>query len=103
MTNDWQTPATFAELLGGWVYAVPLMAILTCHELGHYIAARLHGVPASLRLVERGYGDCLAMPLSGRQCLPTPLLRAMHGLEQTRLVQNRWLALRVFAVLERAT
>src|SRR5687767_3074106 len=48
MTNDWQTPASLAELLAGWVYAVPLMAILTCHELGHYIAARLHGVPASL-------------------------------------------------------
>jgi Zn-dependent protease len=32
----------------GWKYSVPLMAILLCHEFGHYIAARLHGVPASL-------------------------------------------------------
>lgn len=48
MTNGWQAPTSLAELLGGWVYAVPLMAILTCHELGHYIAARRHGVPASL-------------------------------------------------------
>jgi membrane-associated protease RseP (regulator of RpoE activity) len=35
-------------LLSGWVFAVPLMAILLAHEFGHYIAARIHGVPASL-------------------------------------------------------
>lgn len=32
----------------GWRFAVPLLTILLCHELGHYIAARLHRVPASL-------------------------------------------------------
>jgi Zn-dependent protease len=32
----------------GWVYSLPLMTILVAHELGHYVAARLHGVPASL-------------------------------------------------------
>jgi membrane-associated protease RseP (regulator of RpoE activity) len=32
----------------GWVYSVPLLAILVCHEFGHYFAARAHGVPASL-------------------------------------------------------
>jgi membrane-associated protease RseP (regulator of RpoE activity) len=48
MANEWRAPGTLAELLSGWVYAVPLMSILTCHELGHYIAARIHGVPASL-------------------------------------------------------
>jgi Zn-dependent protease len=32
----------------GWVYSVPLLAILVCHEFGHYFAARFHGVPASL-------------------------------------------------------
>ena len=32
----------------GLPYSVPLMFILLCHEFGHYIAARLHGVPASL-------------------------------------------------------
>ncbi len=37
-----------AALRHGWRYALPLMAILLCHELGHYIAARLHGVDASL-------------------------------------------------------
>jgi membrane-associated protease RseP (regulator of RpoE activity) len=32
----------------GLSYSVPLMAILLCHEMGHYIAARIHRVPASL-------------------------------------------------------
>jgi membrane-associated protease RseP (regulator of RpoE activity) len=35
-------------LLSGWIFAVPLLAILLAHEFGHYIAARIHGVPASL-------------------------------------------------------
>lgn len=34
--------------LGAWTYTVPLMAILLTHEFGHYFAARLHRVPASL-------------------------------------------------------
>jgi membrane-associated protease RseP (regulator of RpoE activity) len=34
-------------LVGGWAYSVPLMTILLSHELGHYIAAKLHRVPAS--------------------------------------------------------
>jgi len=32
----------------GAPFAVPLMAILVTHELAHYVAARLHRVPASL-------------------------------------------------------
>jgi len=32
----------------GWTFAVPMLAILLAHEFGHYIAARLHRVPASL-------------------------------------------------------
>lgn len=32
----------------GWRFALPLLAILITHEFGHYIAARIHGVPASL-------------------------------------------------------
>lgn len=28
-------------------YAIPLMAILLAHELGHYIAARIHAVPST--------------------------------------------------------
>ena len=35
------------SLWAGWTFAVPLMAILTAHEFGHYIAARLHGVDIS--------------------------------------------------------
>lgn len=34
--------------LRGWVYAVPLLAILVTHEFGHWIQARRHGVQASL-------------------------------------------------------
>jgi membrane-associated protease RseP (regulator of RpoE activity) len=35
------------QLMSGLRFAIPLMAILLAHELGHYIAARIHGVPAS--------------------------------------------------------
>jgi len=35
-----------ATLLSGWVFAVPLLSILLAHEFGHYIAARIHRVPA---------------------------------------------------------
>jgi Zn-dependent protease len=36
------------HLVHGVSYAASLMGILLAHELGHYIAARLRGVPASL-------------------------------------------------------
>jgi membrane-associated protease RseP (regulator of RpoE activity) len=32
----------------GLVYSIPLMMILLCHELGHYVVARRHGIDASL-------------------------------------------------------
>jgi len=35
-------------LADGLSFSIPLMAILFCHEMGHYIAARIHHVPASL-------------------------------------------------------
>ena len=35
-------------LRDGLSFSVPLLAILLCHEFGHYFAAKLHGVPASL-------------------------------------------------------
>jgi len=41
-------PRRLLEIWHGWPFAVPLMAILIAHESGHYIAARLHKVPASL-------------------------------------------------------
>ena len=36
------------SITSGFAFSVPLMAILLAHEFGHYIAARIHGVPASL-------------------------------------------------------
>jgi membrane-associated protease RseP (regulator of RpoE activity) len=41
-------PRRLLEIWRGWPFAVPLLAILVAHESGHYIAARLHRVPASL-------------------------------------------------------
>jgi membrane-associated protease RseP (regulator of RpoE activity) len=38
----------FRATLSGWTFAVPLLGILLFHEFGHYIAARLHRVDASL-------------------------------------------------------
>ncbi|MGF1465204.1 MAG: site-2 protease family protein [Sandaracinaceae bacterium] len=35
------------RVLAGWVFAAPLMAILLAHEMGHYVAGRLHGVDVS--------------------------------------------------------
>jgi membrane-associated protease RseP (regulator of RpoE activity) len=32
----------------GYAFAAPLLAILVAHELGHFVAARIHRVPASL-------------------------------------------------------
>lgn len=37
-----------SELGDGLSFSIPLMAILLCHEMGHYVAARIHHVPASL-------------------------------------------------------
>jgi len=36
------------ELVHGLSFAIPLMLILLCHEMGHYLFARKHGVQASL-------------------------------------------------------
>ena len=36
------------RLQDGLAFSLPLMAILVCHEFGHYFAAKAHGVPASL-------------------------------------------------------
>ena len=37
-----------AEFWRGWPYALSLILILGAHELGHYFAARRHGVPVTL-------------------------------------------------------
>ncbi len=41
-------PRRWLEIWRGWPFALPLLAILVAHESGHYVAARLHRVPASL-------------------------------------------------------
>lgn len=41
-------PLIGAQLARGWTFALPLMSILLAHEFGHYFAAKLHRVPASL-------------------------------------------------------
>ena len=41
----WQEPGRFAV---GLPYSLTLMAILLVHELGHYIAGRIHGIRVSL-------------------------------------------------------
>ena len=38
---------TPSQLWQGWVFAVPLMAILMAHEFGHYFAGRIHRVNIS--------------------------------------------------------
>jgi membrane-associated protease RseP (regulator of RpoE activity) len=46
---DLRDPISIARALPhGWRFAVPVMAILLTHEFGHYFAARLHRVEASL-------------------------------------------------------
>jgi membrane-associated protease RseP (regulator of RpoE activity) len=35
------------NLVDGWVFALPLLGILLCHELGHYFLARRHRVEVS--------------------------------------------------------
>jgi hypothetical protein len=45
-TSSWLTLEVFAN--GALFFAIPLMTILGVHELAHYIAAKRHGVAASL-------------------------------------------------------
>ena len=46
--SDASLAAMLRALPQGYAYALPLLAILLTHEFGHYVAARIHGVPASL-------------------------------------------------------
>ncbi len=40
-------PASLDELAAGWVFSVPLMAILLAHEFGHFFAGMYHRVDVS--------------------------------------------------------
>ncbi len=42
-----QRPTSLAELRAGWVFSVPLMAILLSHEFGHFFAGKHHRVDVS--------------------------------------------------------
>jgi membrane-associated protease RseP (regulator of RpoE activity) len=44
----WSLGLPIVPIADGLSYSVPLLAILLCHELGHYLVARLYGVDASL-------------------------------------------------------
>ncbi|MFZ5895960.1 MAG: site-2 protease family protein [Myxococcota bacterium] len=48
IASSWKGFFDPAFLASGAPFAIPLLAILITHEFGHYIAARLHGLPASL-------------------------------------------------------
>lgn len=38
----------FSHIIHGWEYSFAVLAILTSHEMGHYIAARLHNIRVTL-------------------------------------------------------
>lgn len=40
-------PISLAELRSGWVFSLPLMAILLAHEFGHFFAGKYHRVDVS--------------------------------------------------------
>jgi membrane-associated protease RseP (regulator of RpoE activity) len=40
-------PTSLGELQAGWVFSLPLMAILLAHEFGHFFAGRYHQVDVS--------------------------------------------------------
>jgi len=40
-------PGSLAELRAGWVFSLPLMAILLAHEFGHFFAGKYHRVDVS--------------------------------------------------------
>ena len=38
---------SLGSLLAGWDFAIPLLSILVCHELGHYVVGQIRGVDIS--------------------------------------------------------
>jgi membrane-associated protease RseP (regulator of RpoE activity) len=71
--DDADIAAAVSEHWGrGLVYTAAVMAVLTAHEAGHFIAARLHGIPATLPFF-------IPMPI-----LLTGTLGAVIGMEGSR-------------------
>jgi membrane-associated protease RseP (regulator of RpoE activity) len=68
----WALPEEAKLWWSGWRFALPLMLILLSHELGHYIASRLHRVPASLPYF-----------------IPTPFISAFGTLGAVILMRGR--------------
>ncbi len=48
ITTFWAGYQSFGSWQGGVGFGGTLMAILVCHEMGHYLVARRHGIEASL-------------------------------------------------------
>jgi len=47
--SHWLQPQMLGRIVAaGWLYALCVFAILGSHELGHYLACRLYGIPATL-------------------------------------------------------
>ena len=44
----WQNKTDLSDIGAGFVYALSALFILSCHEFGHYFAARRHGVRVTL-------------------------------------------------------
>ena len=73
----WREALHPRTLLGGWPFALALLSILLAHELGHYFAARYHGVAVTLPYfipMPLGFGTMGAViqmrePLSDRRKL----------------------------------
>ncbi len=47
-TSELRNPWALEQLLSGWPFAGTLLLILGVHELGHFFAARYHGIAVSL-------------------------------------------------------
>ncbi len=74
---DVKTDDIITYLVGGWVFSVPLMAILLTHEMGHYLSGRRHNldvtppyfIPAPPPLGTFGAFIRIRSPIPDRQTL----------------------------------